>query len=128
MSDPQRPFHNTASQREGAEVLSNDTFQSRAIADADIPLGRFTEHERATVVGSEGAPNYPQGPNWAQHDPVPPEPSLGFDITAIEPVGEFHEVQKSLAALGDPATGFLHSPAPHHMLVVLPGRPLWPGK
>jgi hypothetical protein len=76
----------------------DDTFQSRAVADFDIPLGRFTERERATVVGSEGAPNYPSASPPLQNDPVPDEPALGFSVEAQEPCGEAFEVAKSLAS------------------------------
>jgi len=83
----------------------DDTFQSRAVADFDIPLGRFTERERATVVGSEGAPNYPSASPPLQNDPVPDEPALGFSVDQQQPCGEAFEVEKSLASASLP-----HSP------------------
>jgi hypothetical protein len=88
-----------------AKRRSDDTFQSRAIADFDIPLGRFTERERATVIGSEGAPNYPSASPPLQNDPVPDEPALGFSVDQQQPCGEAFEVEKSLASASLP-----HSP------------------
>ena len=50
------------------------------------------------VSGSERGVNYPaaSGP-WGAGPQVPPEPSLGFAIDAMEPTGEAFEVQRSLA-------------------------------
>jgi hypothetical protein len=61
------------------------TFYQHALADADIPRGRFTEHERSTVIGSTPTPAYPAGPAWSA-DPGAQcvEPPLGLDNPALE--------------------------------------------
>jgi hypothetical protein len=99
-------YRNNASQKERAEVLRNDaranTFAGRASAEADEIRGRFAQEHKATVIGSDGAPNYPRLPetNWV-NDPVPPEEPLGFSVEAHEPVGEVGEIAKSLDGTAD---------------------------
>ncbi len=91
-----------ATMAEKEQILRNDqrhTFQSRAIAEADEVRGRWAQINKATVVGSSGAPQYPQLPEaspW-HNDPVPHEEPLGHAIDAHEPVGEVGEIEKSLA-------------------------------
>jgi hypothetical protein len=71
------------------------TFQQFANSEAENVRGRFAAHEKSTVIGATPAPQYPAGPNWA-HDPTGPEPPLGFDVNAIEPCGEYAEIEASL--------------------------------
>jgi len=81
-------------QEERRRVLDNDrrvrdqssTFHAHAIADAEIPRGRFATHERSTVIGSSPTSDYPAGPAWCA-DPGSQllEPPLGFDNPALEP-------------------------------------------
>jgi hypothetical protein len=66
------------------------TFHQHAIADAAMPLGRFSAISNAQIVG-QGA-MYPAA-GTHQHDPCGPEPPLGYAIDAQEP-----------------STGFLSSP------------------
>jgi len=94
---PTRPYHQSASQSERERILRNDTFQSRAQAEADEIRGRFSQIEKSNVVGATPTPPYPAGPNWSV-DPVPPEPPLGVPIDTHEPVGEFREVEASLGS------------------------------
>jgi hypothetical protein len=101
MTDPTKPFHNTTTQREKAEILRNDranTYAGRAQTEADEIQGRFAQEHKATVIGSDGAPDYPQLPenSWT-NDPVPPEEPLGIDVNYVEPQGEKFEVEASLS-------------------------------
>jgi hypothetical protein len=102
------PFNNDASQAQRRKVLENDrkvsTYFQRAQADADLELGgRYAKVTETTVTGATPGPIYPkQPPNspW-HHDPMPPEPPLGFSVNDLEPVGEPHERQ---APAGDAAS------------------------
>jgi hypothetical protein len=96
-----RPYHVEATQREKAEVLRNDqrqTFQSRAIAEADDIRGRWTEIHKSNVVGATPTPQYPTLPTSSPFacDPTNVEPPLGYDINEVAIVGEVFEVAKSL--------------------------------
>ena len=89
-------LHNDAlvrQQREqGSRVYAPDqskpnpgtTLHQAAINDADIPLGRFSAISAAVVVGSKAdvAGAYPAA-SAHQHDPVGPEPPLGYAIDAM---------------------------------------------
>jgi hypothetical protein len=72
------------------------TYNQFAQSDADIPRGRFTEHERSTVVGAQPTINYPAAAAH-QHDPVGQEPALGYRID-------------EMPALDEPSTVLLSSP------------------
>jgi hypothetical protein len=71
------------------------------------PGGRFAELARRerdakpAVIGLDPAAQYPRQPGdspWAG-DAVGVEPPLGYSIQDMEPVGEAHEIEASLAAL-----------------------------
>jgi hypothetical protein len=97
MSNNPGPITNL-SQEEKAETLKNNTMLRRAQSEFDLEnTGRHSKS--ATVIGT-GAPNYPRLPenNWT-NDPVPPEPVLGIDVNATEPVGEYGEVTASIERL-----------------------------
>jgi hypothetical protein len=109
-------YRNNASQRERAAALRNDqrvrndqrnkdasTFSQFGESEAREIEGRFAAREKANVVGTTEYPGltYGWGPNWS-HDPVPPEPPLGFSVEDHEPVGEKFEVEASLG--GEPTT------------------------
>jgi hypothetical protein len=104
MTTTHRPTRVNATQQEKAEILRNDlranTFAGRAIAEADDVRGRWAEINKSNVVGATPTPQYPAGPNWSV-DPTGVEPPLNIDVNALEPVGEFGEVQASIEALGD---------------------------
>jgi hypothetical protein len=113
-------YRNKATQREREEVLRNDranTYAGRAQAEADEIQGRFSQREKATVIGI-GAIEYPQLPenSWT-NDPVPPEEPLGIDVNYVEAVGEKFEVDASLdgnvpaASAASPPTLMGFSPA-----------------
>ena len=75
--------------------------------------GRFTAHERSTVIGSTPTPAsaYPAGPNWTC-DPVGPEMPLGYSIEDHEPVGQPHELRANVRPLEQPqAQGNSPNPA-----------------
>jgi hypothetical protein len=106
------------SQDEKRAALDNDIRQQQkptlhlfAQREADLPRGRFTAVEKATVVGGVSPPhNYPKGPDWTV-DPVGPEPSLGFDVNQMPPTGEAFEVRRSLEAQQvPPSSGSIPSP------------------
>jgi hypothetical protein len=83
------------------------TFHARAQADADIPRGRFTEHERSTVIGSTPTPAtaYPAGPAWSA-DPGSQcvEPPLGFDNPALEPSVDLEQLSSCTAQATGPTS------------------------
>jgi hypothetical protein len=93
------------------------TFHQHAQADADTPRGRFTAHERSTVIGSTALPVYPAGPAWCA-DPGAQclEPPLGLDNPALEPSAVMHSPAEQTGDLtsGDvPSSALDHSPLGH---------------
>lgn len=79
-----------------------DTFNSRAAAEANQIQGRFAQHEKATVVGSATAAQYPKLPDGSfsnQGAVVPPEEPLGFSVEEVPIVGEPGEVAASIDRL-----------------------------
>ena len=92
------PFNNDATQAERRRILENDrkasTYSRVAQSEAeDLAGGRYAAMGKPSVTGSTPAIRYPaQPPNspW-HHDPLPPEPPLGIDVNAMEPVCEAHE-------------------------------------
>ena len=62
------------------------TFHQFAQADAEIPRGRFTAHERSSVTGATPAPSYPPASAWCA-DPGSQllEPPLGLENPAFDP-------------------------------------------
>ena len=58
------------------------TFHQHAVADAAMPLGRFSAISNAQIVG-QGAQYPPAGVH--QRDPVGTEPPLGYSVDAMEP-------------------------------------------
>jgi hypothetical protein len=108
------PFRNDATYEERADQLRNErklrpagrepTTYS-ALAGLDLSLeGRFAPG--GYVVGSEPGVSYPGGAGpWAS-DPVGQEPSLGYSVNDLPPIGEAHEVARSTretAASGMPS-------------------------
>ena len=91
-------------------VLRNDrlvreqatTFHQFAAVEAEEIRGRFGSTEKATVIGSTPAPDYPAA--YQQRDPVPTEPPLGVDVNALEPTGELHEIRQSLEDFPEPVS------------------------
>jgi hypothetical protein len=103
---------NKSEQAERRQVL-RDTMQSRANAEANEVRGRFAGINKATVVGSEPAPQYPALPegSWSnQSAAVPEEPPLNADVNWMEPVGENWEVEASIESLAG------EQQAPHLLL------------
>jgi hypothetical protein len=94
-------FRNNASQAEREAMLKldrrNNTMHGRALTELDqLMQGRFSKPTE--VVGTE-PPIYPAAAAWTQ-DHLPPEPPLGFDVSAVEPVGEPFEIERSRASAG----------------------------
>ena len=73
---------------------------ARAFADEDKG-GRYGA-DKQTIHTAEN-PIYPEQPADSpfHHDPVGPEPPLGFDVNAVEPCGTVPEIQQSLERLGE---------------------------
>ena len=63
------------------------TFHQHALADAQTPRGRFSAIDAAYVVGSKPdvACAYPAASSAHQTE-LPPEPSLGYSVDALEPL------------------------------------------
>jgi len=74
------------------------TYHSVAQSTVDDERGgRYaTGGSKQTVIGSLSIA-YPQQPSTSpwHSDPCPPEPPLGFNVNAIDPVGEPHEIKAS---------------------------------
>jgi hypothetical protein len=76
------------------KVREQDTFFSRAQANADESGGRFAKQNPVTVTGTESVPIFPrQSPSSPfASDPVPAEPALGYSVEDKPAVGELHEL------------------------------------
>ena len=75
----------------GTSASGGSTFLSHTHNDVG---GRFSAISNPTVIGSTQVPNYPAGPNWCADDQGL-EPPFPVDISAVEPVGEPHEIRAS---------------------------------
>jgi hypothetical protein len=77
-------------------------YRAHAEANADLELGgRYAKIIKTSVIGASPAVTYPRLPADApanQAAMVGDEPSLGYDINAMEPVGEPHERQEGQPA------------------------------
>ena len=90
------------SQGERRRIMADDRrartyFGQAQHTDEDLYGGRFKQVTTTNVVGS-GPISYPQQPTgspWAK-DECPPEPSLGYSVDAMQPVGEPHEIAASI--------------------------------
>jgi len=120
-----------ATQAERKAVLQNDlrvrrqadafSYHDRAVADAEVELGgRFGALAKPTVVSGPVYPQQPANSPW-HSDPVPDEPSLGYSVEAVEPVGEPGEIARSVAEV-EPHEVFASS-APGKPGSILPGLP-----
>src|SRR5262245_26128183 len=102
------PNNPEISQRERRLVLENDrkvaearrlsSYRAHAEANADLELGgRFAKVTSTTVVGASPI-NYPRQPLTSPSNQMAmtgPEAPLGYEINAMEVVGEPHEVAAS---------------------------------
>ena len=85
-------------QRERQRVFAQDqslrgsTFHQHALADAQIPRGRFSAVETTYVVGSKPTIAYPAA-GAHQADPCGTEPALGYDINSLEQASVLAEAQ-----------------------------------
>jgi hypothetical protein len=74
------------------------SYRAHAEANADLELGgRYAKVTKTTIVGASPI-SYPALPETSpsnQAAMVGDEPSLGYDINAMEPVGEPHERQEA---------------------------------
>jgi hypothetical protein len=80
-------FNNSSDQAERKQVVKNDCYFNRAIADADMIGGRFKKVTETIVTG--GTPQYPTPPNgpWSTPDVSGAEPPLGYEIDALPALG-----------------------------------------
>jgi hypothetical protein len=98
----EHPFNNDSTPAERLQVHKN-TMHTRTVAEAAEPRGRFTAHEKSTVIGATAIPKYPELPSNSpfHHDPVPNEAPLGFSIEDHAPVGTAKEIAASLKRLNE---------------------------
>ena len=93
-------FTNQASQSERREVLRNDSYLSRAQADADLTSqGRFKRETATRVTGVPAYPSLPASSPWSSGFDQNLEPPFGVDVEAHEPVGTAKEQEQSKLAL-----------------------------
>jgi hypothetical protein len=88
------------------EQTEKDTHFSRAQADVELEnQGRFKKQTETEVIASKPQVRYPAQPASSPfaHDPAPPENPLGYDINALEPVGERHEIEVAGPPIERPA-------------------------
>ena len=95
-----KPFNNPASQAVKAAILKNDVRQNTLLGRAATELlmeerGRFAR--QAKITASEAAPFAYPGAPWTQNH-LGQEAPLGFDVNAIEPVGEQFEIESGRVA------------------------------
>ena len=79
-------------------VRRGGTYHDIAASEAGALGGRYGAVSKTGVIGS--GPTYPRLPAsspWAERDPVPDEPPIDIDVSAMPIVGEPHEVAASLA-------------------------------
>ncbi len=80
---------------------TNDQASSYRDHVTDEAGGRYARQVPFNVTGSSPAAQFPALPPsspWHGPDPVPIEPPLGIDVSALEPVGTPTEIEASLAA------------------------------
>jgi hypothetical protein len=79
----------------------SETYFGRATSEPEAG-GRWAR-PKPTISGAGGAgvPKQPATSPWAR-DPVGQEQPLGIDVDAMEPVGEPHEVERSLRQQEEP--------------------------
>jgi hypothetical protein len=126
MNDHSRPYHNDTTQGERrtivrAEVRAakaervHSSYFAHAVADADLAAGgRFVKVNAVKVTGVPAVPALPASSPFAS-DPVPPEPQLGVDVNAMEPVGTEAEIAQSVASSFPPPMRAPTSSAPDNL-------------
>jgi hypothetical protein len=93
-------------QAEKLAALHNDRLLRAAYSDVvDLyddtrPHGRFAVGARQPITEY---PRQPEGSPW-HHDPLGPEPPLGYSVDQMEPVGSPAEVEASIQRLEAAAT------------------------
>jgi hypothetical protein len=97
-ADKLAALHNSNLLRKRAEL---NTYHARAQVEADDAGGRYAKLQPTTVIGSTGAPAYPQQPEGSpwRGDLIGQEPPLGYSVDAIDPVGEPHEIAEAAAII-----------------------------
>jgi hypothetical protein len=99
-----------ANDRKVAEERRLSTYRAFAEANADLELGgRFSKVTTVTVIGASPAVTYPRQPTDSPANQLamtPQEPSLGYDINAMEPTGEIHEQKASETIAGPKRRGW----------------------
>jgi hypothetical protein len=91
----ERPYFNEATQAQRREALLNDQAQhstmfERARNEIGLELGgRFAKYGQEQQVVGTGPSPYPRmsGGPWSKPDPSGTEPSLGYSVDQLEPIG-----------------------------------------
>jgi hypothetical protein len=101
MTNADRPFINNATRKEREDLLREAQLPTsyHKLAGLDDTLGgRYRVKE--TISGEQAATQYPKQDSaspWSGGGAqVPPEEPLNFDVTAVDPVGEQFEIQRSI--------------------------------
>jgi hypothetical protein len=83
-----------ANDRKVSEERRMSTYHAHSMS-IDLEMGgRYSKLHPTSVTGSTSGPVYPEQPETSpanQAALVGPEAPLGYDINAMDPVGEFHE-------------------------------------
>jgi hypothetical protein len=95
-----------AERRALAGSTTTTTFHQQAMIDLQLESGgRFAKD--TIVSGTEASVRYPAGPAWTR-DQVGIEPPLGVAIDDLEPTGNAHEIEHSLAQVAAPVVPITH--------------------
>jgi hypothetical protein len=93
------------------------TLLAFAESEAGSISGRWRSNQKSRVLGAKEEalyPNLPPSSPWSSPDPSGLEPPFGIDINAVEPVGEYGEIEASIApsATGQPRTDLADGQSP----------------
>lgn len=110
-------YQNDATPAEKLAALHNDlakrregTLLAQAIADSELS-GRFGTQTQQRITGATPVPQVPRLPE-THNIPWPSGPDFtGYEINAMEPVGEPHEIERSSAILRERAARSAVDPA-----------------
>ena len=127
-TDREEQAERIATMRQDANLRQQQqtsTLHQHAQAQADeLSQGRFRATGTPSVTGTTPIPSYPVGNQWAAADQNNLEPPFPVDINALEPCGEPHEIEASIAELKvsplEPFSAQGNSPSPASEAVAPP--------